>query len=47
MELSEMEGVKRVEPSAETKMVEVEFGPPATEESIAALLVEINYPPAE
>jgi copper chaperone CopZ len=45
-EVSEMEGVKRVEPSAETRRVEIEFEPPATEESIAALLAEINYPPA-
>jgi copper chaperone CopZ len=45
-EVSEIEGVKRVEPSAETRQVEVEFEPPATEESIVALLTEINYPPA-
>jgi hypothetical protein len=41
-----MEGVKRVEPSAETRQVEIDFEPPATEEGIAALLTEINYPPA-
>lgn len=45
-ELSEMEGVTRVDPSAASKMVEVEFEAPATEESIAARLTEINYPPA-
>lgn len=45
-EVSEIEGVMRVEPSAETRQVEVEFEPPATEESIVALLTEINYPPA-
>ena len=45
-ELSEMEGVTRVEPSAATRKVEVEFDLPATEESIAARLTEINYPPA-
>jgi copper chaperone CopZ len=44
-EVSELEGVKRVEPSAQTRQVEIEFEPPATEESIAALLKEINYPP--
>ncbi|MGD8815383.1 MAG: heavy-metal-associated domain-containing protein [Anaerolineales bacterium] len=44
-ELSELEGVTRVEPSQETKQVVVEFGPPATEARIAALLTEINYPP--
>jgi copper chaperone len=46
MEVSEMEGVVRVEPSAETRQVEIEYGPPATEEGIVALLTEINYPPA-
>ncbi len=45
-EVSELEGVKRVEPSAETRQVEIDFEPPATEESIVALLTEINYPPA-
>jgi copper chaperone CopZ len=45
-ELSEMEGVTRVEPSAATRTVEVEFEPPATTESLAALLTEINYAPA-
>ena len=45
-ELSEAEGVTRVEPSAATRMVEVEFEPPATTESLSALLTEINYPPA-
>jgi copper chaperone CopZ len=45
-ELSELEGVKRVEASPTTRQVVVEFDAPATEESIAALLTEINYPPA-
>jgi copper chaperone len=44
-ELSELEGVTRVEPSLETKQVEIEFDPPATQERIVALLTEINYPP--
>ena len=44
-ELSELEGVARVEPSTETKQVEIEFGPPATQARIVALLTEINYPP--
>ena len=44
-ELSQMEGVVRVEPSAVTKKVEVDFDAPATRESIAALLTEIKYPP--
>lgn len=45
-ELSEMEGVTRVEASPTTRQVAVEFEAPASEESIAALLTEINYPPA-
>ncbi len=44
-ELSELEGVSRVEPSLETKQVEIEFSPPATQARIVALLTEINYPP--
>ncbi len=46
MELSELEGVSRVQASNTTKQVTVEFGDPATEEAIVALLTEINYPPA-
>jgi copper chaperone CopZ len=45
-ELNELDGVAAVETSPATKQVMVEFGPPATEESIEALLTEINYPPA-
>jgi len=45
-ELSELEGVTRVEASPTTKQVAVEFEAPATEENIAALLSEINFPPA-
>jgi copper chaperone len=47
MELGELEGVAAVEASQSTREVTVEFGPPATEESIKALLTEINYAPAK
>jgi copper ion binding protein len=47
MELSELEGVSKVEASSEKKQVLVEFDDPATSESIKALLREINYPVAE
>jgi copper chaperone CopZ len=46
MELRELEGVAAVEASQATREVTVEYGPPATEESIEVLLTEINYPPA-
>lgn len=45
-ELSELEGVKEVTASNDTKEVVVTFGPPATEEAIKSLLAEINYPVA-
>ena len=44
-ELSEMDGVSKVAASQADRQVTVEFGDPATEESIVALLNEINYPP--
>lgn len=46
-ELSDLEGVKKVEASAETKKATVTFEPPADEASIKALLTEINYPAAD
>lgn len=45
-ELSDLEGVKEVTASNETKKVTVSFEPPANEESIKSLLTEINYPVA-
>ena len=45
MEVGEIEGVQSVNASAETQMVTVEFMPPATEEKIRDVLVEINYAP--
>ncbi len=46
-ELSDLEGVSKVEASQSEKQVFVEFGEPATAEKIKALLNEINYPVAE
>ncbi len=45
MEVGEIEGVQSVNASAETKMVTIDFVPPATEEKIRNILVEINYAP--
>jgi copper chaperone len=44
-ELGELEGVSKVQASAEDRTVLVEFGPPAGEQDIVELLTEINYPP--
>jgi copper chaperone CopZ len=43
-ELSEMQGVKKVEGNPEKKQITVEFEPPATLPSIRNTLKEINYP---
>ena len=45
-ELSELEGVKKVVATLETKSVLIEFGPPATPEAIKEVLAEIDYPVA-
>jgi len=45
-EVRELEGVRAVEASAETKTATITFEAPATEASIRALLAEINYPAA-
>jgi copper chaperone CopZ len=45
-ELAELEGVQSVVADQENRSVEVSFGEPATEDTIKALLVEINYPVA-
>ena len=44
-EVSELEGIKKVVASADTKMVTIEWEAPQTWENIKALLTEINYPP--
>lgn len=46
MEVADLEGVKSVEASADSKTATIAFDPPATEESIQNLLAEINYPVA-
>ncbi|RJQ56932.1 MAG: copper chaperone [Desulfobacteraceae bacterium] len=46
-ELSEIEGVSRVEGDIEKKTVTVEWGAPATYDRIVGTLKEINYPPSE
>lgn len=43
-ELGELQGVQLVKADLETKMVDITFDLPASEESIKALLAEINYP---
>ena len=45
-ELSELEGVSKVEGNVESKSVNVEWESPATEEAIKDKLIEINYPAA-
>jgi copper chaperone CopZ len=46
-ELMDLEGVKKVVASAETKQVTVSFEQPANTEKVKALLSEINYPVAD
>ncbi len=43
-EVSELKGVQSVKAEVESKKVTITFESPATEESIKALLAEINYP---
>jgi len=47
MELSEIEGVSRVDADVQTRLVTVEFSEPATEEQIKNALSAINYPVVE
>ena len=46
MEVSDVEGVQSVTADQESRFVEITFGDPATEDSLKALLAEINYPVA-
>lgn len=46
-ELSEMEGVLKVEGDTETKTITVEWDAPATLERLKSTLNEINYPANE
>ena len=43
-EVGEVAGVKTVEADMQTKQVTIGFDDPATQESIKALLAEIDYP---
>ena len=45
-ELTELDGVTKVEADDKTKTVTVAWGPPATWGAIGNLLEEIGYPPA-
>ena len=45
-ELSDLDGVQSVDGNPDSKSVTVEWDPPATLESIKAMLAEINYPAA-
>lgn len=47
MELSDIQGVSRVDADVETRLVTVEFDDPATEAHLRSTLSEINYPAAE
>ena len=44
MEVADLEGVQAVNADQASQVVEITFGDPATEESIQALMTEINYP---
>ena len=44
MELSEIEGVSKVDADAQTRLVTVSFDEPATEQILRDTLTEINYP---
>jgi copper chaperone len=44
MEIGELEGVQSVKADEATKKVEITFDAPASEQTIKALLNEINYP---
>ncbi|UCF93667.1 MAG: heavy-metal-associated domain-containing protein [Desulfobacterales bacterium] len=45
-ELGEMVGIKSVDGNPTSKIIEVEWEAPATEDQIRAALKEINYPAA-
>ncbi len=45
-EVSELAGVTSVKADEKTKAVEITFDAPASEDTIKALLAEINYPVA-
>lgn len=44
MEVGELQGVQSVKADLDTKKVEISFDDPTNEQTIKALLAEINYP---
>jgi copper ion binding protein len=44
MEVGELQGVQSVNADQSTKKVQITFDAPASEDTIKALLAEINYP---
>jgi len=46
MEVSEVKGVQSVKADQDSRIVEITFDTPATEDNIKELLAEINYPVA-
>lgn len=47
MELSEIEGVSKVDADVQTRLVSITFEEPATEQVLKDALAEINYPVVE
>lgn len=47
MELSEIEGVSKVDADVQTRLVSITFDDPATEQQLKDTLAEINYPVVE
>ncbi|MEO5886369.1 MAG: copper ion binding protein [Anaerolineales bacterium] len=43
-EVGELQGIKSVKADLDTKKVQIAFDAPASEQTIKALLAEINYP---
>ncbi|MBK7456484.1 MAG: heavy-metal-associated domain-containing protein [Anaerolineales bacterium] len=43
-ELSDLQGVQSVKAAIDTKIVQITFDAPASEDAIKALLAEIDYP---
>lgn len=47
MELSDIEGVSKVDADVQTRLVSISFDEPATEQVLKDTLAEINYPAVE
>lgn len=47
MELSDIEGVSKVDADVHTRLVTITFDEPATEQQLKDTLAEINYPVVE